>query len=255
MPYSGDASLEQKFIWVQRYCFFLHATLVACSDTEDSLAFKYQTWYYRDTWSDFHFFHLLLMIFLVGNETIFGIRNNGKFSLQLLDKKLPLSRICFLFCFGLLLSRYWEMLRAGGEWGDTGWDNWVLSLTQCIWVWANSGRVCIRLQSVGHDWTMNNKLLSSDLEQSFLFDYLCCHFWTFSFLMLMSDDAAEEWSCCLYWGRYFLSSGHSLLLHAVFSHWIDMTHHTSPTMEREWLKMFLGRGMGWGERRSFSLYL
>ena len=102
---------------------------------------------------------------------------------------------------------------------------------------------------------MNNKLLSSDLKQSFMFDYLCCHFWTFSFLMLMSDDAAEECSCCLYWGRYFLSSGHSLLFYGVFSHWIDMTHHTSPTMGREWLKMFLGRGMGWGERRSFSLYL
>ena len=56
MPYSGDASLEQKFIWVQRSCFFLHATLVACSDIEDSLAFKYQTWYYRATWSVFSFF-------------------------------------------------------------------------------------------------------------------------------------------------------------------------------------------------------
>ena len=32
----------------------------------------------------------------------------------------------------------WERLRAGGE-GETGWDGWMASLTQWIWVWANSG--------------------------------------------------------------------------------------------------------------------
>ena len=141
----------------------------------------------------------------------------------------------------------------------------MASLTQWTWVCANSGRQwrtgkpgvlqSIVLQRAGHDWTMNNKLLSSDLEQSCLFNYLCCHFWTFSFLMLMSDDAAEECSWCLYWGRYFLSAGHSLLLHGVFSHWIGMTHHTFPTIGREWLKMFLGRGMSWGERNlSLCIY-
>ena len=34
----------------------------------------------------------------------------------------------------------WERLRAGGEGGNRKWDGWMASLTQWIWVWANSGR-------------------------------------------------------------------------------------------------------------------
>ena len=34
----------------------------------------------------------------------------------------------------------WVRLRAGGEGGDTGWDDWIASLTQWIWVWAHSWR-------------------------------------------------------------------------------------------------------------------
>ena len=34
----------------------------------------------------------------------------------------------------------WERLRAGGEGDDRGWDGWMASLTQWIWVWANSRR-------------------------------------------------------------------------------------------------------------------
>ena len=34
----------------------------------------------------------------------------------------------------------WEKLRAGGEWGDRGWDGWTASPTQQTWAWANSGR-------------------------------------------------------------------------------------------------------------------
>ena len=34
---------------------------------------------------------------------------------------------------------YWKRLKAG-EGGDRGWDSWMASLTQWIWVWANSGR-------------------------------------------------------------------------------------------------------------------
>ena len=33
----------------------------------------------------------------------------------------------------------WERLMAG-EWDDRGWDGWIASLTQWIWVWANSGK-------------------------------------------------------------------------------------------------------------------
>ena len=34
----------------------------------------------------------------------------------------------------------WERLKAGGEGDDRGWDEWVTSLTQWTWVWANAGR-------------------------------------------------------------------------------------------------------------------
>ena len=34
----------------------------------------------------------------------------------------------------------WERLRAGGEGDDRGWDDWMASLTQWTWVWANSER-------------------------------------------------------------------------------------------------------------------
>ena len=67
--------------------------------------------------------------------------------------------------FGHLMWRvdsYWEGLRAGGEGDDRGWDGWMASLTQWMWVWVNSrnwwwtGRPGVLrfmgLQRVGHDW-------------------------------------------------------------------------------------------------------
>ena len=33
---------------------------------------------------------------------------------------------------------YWERLKAGGD--DRGWDVWMASLIQCIWIWAITGR-------------------------------------------------------------------------------------------------------------------
>ena len=56
----------------------------------------------------------------------------------------------------------WERLRAGGEGDDRGWDSWMASLTQCTWVWVDSGSwwwtgrpgvlQFMGSQSVGHDW-------------------------------------------------------------------------------------------------------
>ena len=56
----------------------------------------------------------------------------------------------------------WERLRAGGEGDDRGWDVWMASPTQCIWVWVNSGiwwwtgrpgmLLFMGSQKVRHDW-------------------------------------------------------------------------------------------------------
>ena len=33
----------------------------------------------------------------------------------------------------------WERLKVGGEGENRGWDGWMTSLTQWIWIWASSG--------------------------------------------------------------------------------------------------------------------
>ena len=55
-----------------------------------------------------------------------------------------------------------EILKAGGEGVDRGWDGWMASPTQWTWVWANSGSrwwtgkpdvlKSMGSQRVGHDW-------------------------------------------------------------------------------------------------------
>ena len=56
----------------------------------------------------------------------------------------------------------WERLRVGGKGDDRGWDGWMASPTQWIWVWVNSGSWWwtgrpgvlwfMGLQRVGHNW-------------------------------------------------------------------------------------------------------
>ena len=46
--------------------------------------------------------------------------------------------------FGHLMTHwqrpwYWEWLKARGEGDDRGWDGWMTSPTQWVWVWVNSG--------------------------------------------------------------------------------------------------------------------
>ena len=67
---------------------------------------------------------------------------NPEYSLEGLMLKLKLQY------FGHLIWRAnywkihwcWERLRAGREGGDRGWDGWMASWIQWIWVWANSGK-------------------------------------------------------------------------------------------------------------------
>ena len=72
--------------------------------------------------------------------------------------------------FGYLMGRTdsfektwcWEDLKEGGEGDDRGWDGWMASPTQWIWVWVNSGSwwwtgrpgslLSMGSQRVGHDW-------------------------------------------------------------------------------------------------------
>ena len=70
----------------------------------------------------------------------------------------------------------WKRLRAGGEGDNRGWDGWMASSTQWIWVWANSrrgwraGKAGV-LQSMGHkesDTTQqlnNNKWIISNKQE------------------------------------------------------------------------------------------
>ena len=61
----------------------------------------------------------------------------------------------------------WERLKAGGERDDRGWDDWMASLSQWTWVWADSGRQWRTgkpgvLQSMGsqrfrHDWATEQR--------------------------------------------------------------------------------------------------
>ena len=62
----------------------------------------------------------------------------------------------------------WERLWAGGERKNRGWDDWMTSLTQWTWVWANSWRwwrtrkpdllQFMGSQRVGHNWLTGQQL-------------------------------------------------------------------------------------------------
>ena len=78
----------------------------------------------------------------------------------------------------------WEGLGAGGEGDDKGWDGWMASPTQWMWVWVNSrswwwtGRPgMLRFmgsQRVRHDWAaeLNWILLLSNLVAFYFFCFL-----------------------------------------------------------------------------------
>ena len=71
----------------------------------------------------------------------------------------------------------WERLKAGGEGDDRGWDGWMASLTQWVWVssgnWWWTGRPGVLqsmgLQRVGHDWAIELNL-GCAFQESLLFE-------------------------------------------------------------------------------------
>ena len=73
----------------------------------------------------------------------------------------------------------WERLKVGGEGNDRGWDGWMASWTQWMWVWVNSGSWWWTgrpdmLQSMGsqrvrHDWV--TELNWTWCEKVVQFDY------------------------------------------------------------------------------------
>ena len=81
----------------------------------------------------------------------------------------------------------WEGLGAGGEGVNRGWDGWMASLIQGMWVWVNSrswwwtGRPgmlqFMGLQRVGHDWvTELNWILHCVYVPQLSYPFIC--WWT-----------------------------------------------------------------------------
>ena len=96
----------------------------------------------------------------------------------------------------------WERLRAGGEEDDRGWDGWRASLTQWVWVWANSRRwwrirrpsmlPSTGSQKVRHDWEIEQQMYNV-YDISGTLDYFAdVELWVFSFLMLRQVTNTEK---------------------------------------------------------------
>ena len=79
----------------------------------------------------------------------------------------------------------WERLKAGGEGDDRGWNGWMASLTQWIWVWVDSrswwwtGRPSmlwsIGLWRVRHDWVTELNWTEPIYACTHLYMYTCTH--------------------------------------------------------------------------------
>ena len=62
-----------------------------------------------------------------------------EYSLEGLMLKLKLQYFSHLMRRVDSLEKTLMLLGAGGEGDDRGWEGWMASLTQCTWVWVNSG--------------------------------------------------------------------------------------------------------------------
>ena len=76
----------------------------------------------------------------------------------------------------------WQRLKVGGEGKDRGWDGWMASLTQWMWVWASS-RSWWWTGRPGVLWSMGSQRVGHDLVTELNWTSwkacLCClHFLT-----------------------------------------------------------------------------
>ena len=100
---------------------------------------------------------------------------------------------------------FWERSKAGGEWDDRGWDGWMASPTQWIWVWVNfsswwwTGRPgmlqFMGSQIIGRDWAAELNWYVLHL----LHPFIC--WWTFRMLLCLGhckQCCSELWSACMF---------------------------------------------------------
>ena len=97
---------------------------------------------------------------ILGSGISPGIGNGNLF--QYFCQENPMDCACHGVAKNWTWPSDWEGLGAGGEGDDRGWDGWMASLTQCAWVWVNSGSWwwtgrpgVLRFmgsQRVRHDW-------------------------------------------------------------------------------------------------------
>ena len=102
---------------------------------------------------------------------------NPEYSLEGLMLKLKLNTLATWFeeLTHWKISWCWEILTAGRELGDWGWDVWMTSSAQWTWVWGNSGRwwrtgkpgvlQSMEMQIVGHK-LVTKQVLSPNLKST-----------------------------------------------------------------------------------------
>ena len=91
----------------------------------------------------------------------------------------------------------WEVLKAGGEGDDRGWDDWMASLTQWTWIWASSRRwwrtakpavlQSMGLQSVGTTDQLHNAKQLCPKSAQHNAEYHCIFYRLLRQLVLISE--------------------------------------------------------------------
>ena len=159
---------------------------------------------------------------------------------------------------------YWERLKAGGEGGNRGWDNWMASPTRWTWVWPSSGRWwrtgkpgvlwSMGSQRVGHDWATEQQeyLTTYNTLRYFLFSsvlsigYQCIPCWLWyslekSALILISNTYLARSECDLHSQK--ILPGYGCALFRYWRGWVastmDVSHAGSHTTSVWWQSFIL----------------